>query len=275
MNMEIVVCGSGVGRFLGSRAGSGWLIGLKDNYVLFDCGPGVPLRIADNGIDFENIKGIFVSHLHFDHIQGVGELITQYEASDKEMPPIYGPSGIKKYIDSAVKWSDFQFENRDTNPKNTVKVIEVSPGTPYNLNEYTVTPIEVPHSVRLQACSYKITDGTQTAVYSGDTPYVPDILVPFITGSNILIHEAHSLGALDLHSNQGTRERAARIQQIFPISHSTVSEAVKIAQSSGVDKLVLSHLLPTETKEMLMAEINDLKFQGEIVIPKDGLKIQI
>ena len=53
--MEIVVCGSGVGRFLGSRAGSGWLIGSKTGYILFDCGPGVPLRIADNGIDFERM----------------------------------------------------------------------------------------------------------------------------------------------------------------------------------------------------------------------------
>ncbi len=273
--MNIVVCGSGVGRFLGSRAGSGWLIGVKTGYILFDCGPGVPLRIADNGIDFQNIKGIFVSHLHFDHIQGIGELITQYEAADKQMPPVYGPSGIKQYMDTAVQWSNFQFENRDTNPQNTVEVIEIDLETTYSVAGYTITPREVPHSVRIQACAYKITDGVQTAVYSGDTPYVPEILVPFVQGSDVLIHEAHSLGALDLHANQGTLDRAARIKQVFPVSHSTVNQAVKIAQLSGVKKLILSHLLPTETTETLMSEINDLEFEGEIIVSKDGLEIQI
>lgn len=273
--MEIVVCGSGVGRFLGSRAGSGWLIGSKTGYILFDCGPGVPLRIADNGIDFESVKGIFISHLHFDHIQGIGELITQYEAADKQMPPIYGPSGIKEYVRTAVKWSNFQFENRDTNPKNVVEVIEIEPGATYELVEYAIIPREVPHSVRLQACAYKISDGVQTVVYSGDTPYVPDILGPFSRGTDALIHEAHSLNALDLHANQGSSDRAMRIREVFPLSHSTVAEAIKIAQISGVKKIILSHLLPTETKETLLSEINDLSFEGEIIVPTDGLKIQI
>jgi len=273
--MEIIVCGSGVGRFSGSRAGSGWLIGSQSNYTLFDCGPGVSLRISDNRIPFDDIKAIFISHLHFDHVQGIGELLTQYEAADKQPPPIYGPPGVNDYVETAVKWSNFQFENRETEPQNIVKSEEIKPGLLFDAGGYSVISVSVPHSPSIEARSYKITNGIQTVVYSGDTPYVPEILVPFTEGSDVLIHEAHSLEALNLHAERGSVDRAARIRQVFPSSHSRVTEAVKIAQSSGVKRLVLSHLLPTETKDRLLSEIIDFSYDGEIVVPDDGSKIQV
>ena len=276
--MEIIVCGSGVGRFSGSRAGSGWLIGSKSAYTLFDCGPGIALRISDNGIPFEDIKAIFISHLHFDHVQGIGELLTQYEAADKEPPTIYGPPGVKNYVDTAVKWSNFQFEYRETEPQNIVESEEVKSGIQIDFNRYSVSAVSVPHSPKIEARSYKITNGTQSVVYSGDTPYVPEILIPFTKGCDVLIHEAHSLEALNLHAEHGSIDRAARIKQVFPSSHSRVTEAAKIAQSSGVKKLVLSHLLPTETEDTLLSEISEIPdffYDVEIVIPNDGSMIQI
>tara|TARA_B100000029_G_scaffold492797_1_gene554542 strand:- start:6055 stop:6876 length:822 start_codon:yes stop_codon:yes gene_type:complete len=273
--MEIIVCGSGVGRFSGSRAGSGWLIGAKSGYTLFDCGPGVALRISDNEIPFDDIKAIFISHLHFDHVQGIGELLTQYEAADKQPPIIYGPPGVKDYVGTAVKWSNFQFENRETSPKNIVRCEEIFPEMQFDVNGYSVVSVSVPHSPTIQARSYKISNGTQSVVYSGDTPYVPEILVPFTKGSDVLIHEAHSLEALNLHADLGSLDRAARIKQVFPSSHTRVTEAAKIAQSSGVKKLILSHLLPTETEHTLLSELSDFFYDGEIVVPNDGSKIQI
>ena len=81
--------------------------------------------------------------------------------------------------------------------------------------------------------------------------------------------------ALNLHADLGSVDRAARIKQVFPSSHSRVTEAAKIAQSSGVKKLILSHLLPTETEHTLLSELSDFFYDGEIVVPNDGSKIQI
>tara|TARA_Y100000590_G_scaffold352104_1_gene404539 strand:- start:210 stop:509 length:300 start_codon:yes stop_codon:yes gene_type:complete len=99
--------------------------------------------------------------------------------------------------------------------------------------------------------------------------------VPFTNGCDVLIHEAHSSIGLALHAKGESADRAARIKQVFPSSHSTAIQAAMIAQLSGVKKLVLSHLLPTETEDTLLSEINDFYYAGEVVVPTDGSKIQI
>lgn len=71
-------------------------------YLLFDCGEGTQRQLKKANISPLKIDKIFITHLHADHILGLQGLL-QTLASNKynKKLHIYGPRGLKKYIDTA------------------------------------------------------------------------------------------------------------------------------------------------------------------------------
>jgi ribonuclease BN (tRNA processing enzyme) len=272
--MHILICGSGVGRFESPRAGAGVLIGDDQGFILFDCGPGVPLRVAEVGVQYSLLRAVFISHLHFDHVQGLADLITQCEATNHPVPPIYGPVGIEEYVDEAHKWSNYQFANRKTIPNNQISVSQIKPNIPYKSGQFTITALDVPHSLEIESYSYKLSVNEQTIIYSGDKPFDSKGFSEFALNCDILIHEAYSIQALNNHMSNGTEERAKRIKEIFPHSHTNGVQVGLIAQSINTKKLVLTHLLPTETESDIKSEIRQ-HFQGELIYPHDRMDINV
>jgi len=50
------------------------LIAKGDTHILVDCGENGPLALNSHGIDVSDIQTLFVTHLHSDHVAGVGHL---------------------------------------------------------------------------------------------------------------------------------------------------------------------------------------------------------
>ena len=70
---------------------------------LFDCGEGTQQQLMKSNIKSSQIKKIFITHMHGDHIYGLPGLLATLGLSGKSNGiEIYGPSGLKSFITSAL-----------------------------------------------------------------------------------------------------------------------------------------------------------------------------
>ncbi|MBW7649703.1 ribonuclease Z [Anoxybacillus sp. ST4] len=70
---------------------------------LFDCGEATQHQILHTSIRPRRIERIFISHLHGDHIFGLPGLLGSRSFQGGETPlVVYGPAGIRTFIDTAL-----------------------------------------------------------------------------------------------------------------------------------------------------------------------------
>ena len=73
---------------------------------IFDCGEGTQHQIMKSNIKSSQIKKIFITHMHGDHIYGLpGLLATLGLSGNSNGIEIYGPSGLENFIISALNSS--------------------------------------------------------------------------------------------------------------------------------------------------------------------------
>ncbi len=108
--MEIEFLGTGAGLPSRQRNVSSLALKLLDelNQVwLFDCGEATQHQIIKTHIRPRKITHIFITHLHGDHIFGLPGFLSSrsFQMAEAEPLRIYGPKGLKSYIESSIKYS--------------------------------------------------------------------------------------------------------------------------------------------------------------------------
>jgi len=79
----------------------------RGHVFLIDCGEGTQMELRKNKIKFNQIKHIFISHLHGDHCFGLIGLISTFRLLNRETTlHIYGPKGLKELILFQLKLSN-------------------------------------------------------------------------------------------------------------------------------------------------------------------------
>ena len=98
---KIVLLGTGTPNADPERSGPAVAIIVNDTPYLIDCGPGVVRRATEASqsglaaLNVENLKRLFVTHLHSDHTAGYSDLIfTPWVLGRDEPLEVYGPQGI-------------------------------------------------------------------------------------------------------------------------------------------------------------------------------------
>jgi ribonuclease Z len=103
MEARLTILGSNSALPAQGRHPSAQLLQFHHESCLIDCGEGTQLQMSNYGIRRSKITYIFISHLHGDHIYGLPGLITSYNHYTRKEPlTIYGPIGIKRFIENSV-----------------------------------------------------------------------------------------------------------------------------------------------------------------------------
>lgn len=238
---------------------------------LFDCGEATQHQIQRTDLRLGQITRIFISHLHGDHIFGLMGLLASSGLAGQAQPiTLYGPAGLDEYVRATARVTG-------AHANNSLRVETTRAGTIYEEDEYAVTCRLLRH--RLQAFGYRVTerdrpghfdaeraaslgipsgplygklkrgesvtlpdgrtfDGAdfcgpelkgRSVVYCTDTTYC-DASVELARGADLLIHEATFVDE-DAHlARQST--------------HSTATDAARVAREAGVRELVLTHISP-------------------------------
>jgi ribonuclease Z len=78
----------------------------KGNIWLFDCGEATQHQILYTPLKISKINKIFITHMHGDHIYGLPGLLGSRSFQGETSPlTIYGPTGLKEYIDISLSVS--------------------------------------------------------------------------------------------------------------------------------------------------------------------------
>ena len=110
MELTIIGCYSATPRI--SAHTTSQVLESRGHTFLIDCGEGTQMELRKHRVKFNQIKHIFISHLHGDHCFGLIGLISTFRLLNREVElHIYGPKGIKELIMLQMKlsksWIDF------------------------------------------------------------------------------------------------------------------------------------------------------------------------
>jgi ribonuclease Z len=301
IDLQITFLGTGGSIPTLQRGLSAIMVRRKNESMLFDCGEGTQRQMIHAKVGFHKLTKVFVTHMHGDHVLGLpGLLQTMSLLGRTKDLKIFGPIGIKKFIDSFNQTVSYNLTFR-------LIVSEIEFGIVCKEKEYTVTAVQSGHMnpslsyaltekprpgrfytkkarslgvpegelwSKLQNYkSVKLDDGRiiePQMVLGKSRPgrkivYTGDAgpseaLVKFAKKADLLIHEATFEDEL--------KEKA------IENGHSTPSIAAKTAKNAEVKKLILTHISARYRDANLLLQQAKHIF-AETELAKDFLNLEL
>lgn len=100
MNLKVIFLGTAGSIPTPKRSLPAILVKRKGEQLLFDCGEGVQRQMVMAGASFHKATRVLITHMHGDHVLGLPGLMQTMALHDRDKPLIiYGPSGIRKFIE--------------------------------------------------------------------------------------------------------------------------------------------------------------------------------
>ena len=275
--MRVTILGSGTPRPDIHRFSQSILIESNGEKLLFDSGRGVTIRLNQANIGLGSINKVFLTHLHSDHIIGLPDLImTGWIYQRKQPLYIYGPQGSKNLVKHLLLAFDEDINIRTVPPENhsklnlSTKVTEIKEGLVYQKGDLTVIAFEVDHGGGVKdAFGYKISNGDQTVVISGDTNYSEN-LIKYAKYCDLLIHEIAD-------APEKLIEKNPKVQGLMNY-HTTPKEMARTISNTSPRLTVLTHVLAlggTSSKSILKKIKGMLRKDYDIRVAEDLMAIDL
>ena len=264
----VVMLGTGTPNADPDRSGPAVAVVRAGRSYLVDAGPGVVRRAsaaaalhADSSLQPQNLRTLFLTHLHSDHTVGLPDLILSAWTLEREVPlEVYGPPGTQAMVDHLLAAYAADIRNRidglePANPTGyQVRVHEIAPGKVFEDGNVTVTAFAVPHGDWAVAFGYRFQSADRSIVISGDTR-ASDAVVRACDGCDLLVHEVYSA--------ERFRTRPPAWQAYHAKAHTSTTELADVARRAAPKQLLLYHqLFWGTTDEGLMAETRAAGYKG-------------
>jgi ribonuclease Z len=108
--MKIVLLGTSAAVPTLTRGLSATALIRDGDIFLFDCGEGTQLQLMRSGVKRSRIHSIFIGHLHGDHLYGIAGLLSTLHLDGRETPlNVFGPEGLRNFLNASFRTSDLQF----------------------------------------------------------------------------------------------------------------------------------------------------------------------
>lgn len=272
---KVILLGTGSPVPDPDRSGPALAILVNGNSYLIDTGTGV-VRQAIQAFDekniqslsIDNLKILFLTHLHSDHTLGYPDLILTPWAHREKPLQVYGPEGTEAMTENLLKAYAEDIRVRiegleKLNPA-TLKpnVHEIKPGIIYKDANVTVTAFPVKHGSFPRSFGFKFQTKDRTIVISGDT--APDeIIAEEAKDADILVHEVYAIAKYN--------EEPKQTQEYLKAFHTSTVELTDIANKAKPKLLVPIHLLGDKDlpQGIIEKEIRNAGYQGKIADSKD------
>lgn len=186
--MSVTLLGTGSPVPLTDRFGPSTLVEAGGRKFLFDAGRGAPIRLAQLGIPLGAITGVFLTHFHSDHLNGLPDVwMTSFIPvgfGNRSQPmKLWGPVGtaaIGKGMRSTFS-DDIRIRTADEHVTDEATQIAVSEfnadGVIYNEDGVRVTAFKVNHGELIHpSYGYRVDYQGHSVLISGDTKYEPNIV---------------------------------------------------------------------------------------------------
>ena len=99
MRLKIIPFGTSSGRPTLNRHVSSLAVVGEGEWWLFDCGEAAQIQLMRAGLSSHKLAGIFITHLHGDHFNGLAGLLSTMSLDQRQHELILvGPPGIGEYL---------------------------------------------------------------------------------------------------------------------------------------------------------------------------------
>lgn len=258
------------------------LLRMGGKTILVDAAIGVSAAITRAGIPLPDIDAILITHLHSDHYLELGPFLhTAWTSGLKRPVPIYGPSGLPDYMDGfrASMAYDIATRMADEGRPDFAALCPVhllDETTTLDLGGLRVSALRNHHPPIEESYALRFDQGGRAVVLSGDTAPIAQ-MVHFAKGADLLVHEAMlEQGIQALCDRLGYTDD--RLFKHIMRSHTTASDAARIAAEAGVAALALNHLIPTQEPGIGPADWTAAvtpHFGGLLHLGEDGMVIDL
>ncbi len=167
-------------RFMSLASGSSgncYYLGTDEYGILIDAGIGIRTikkALKDNGISFEKIIALCVTHDHADHIKSAGIVGERYGI------PIYTTEAILQ----GMNRNYCMVEKVYSAHRNIVKEV------PFRIRDFEITAFEVPHD-GTDNVGYFIRFGRHKFAFATDLGHITDIAAHYLKQANFMVIEAN------------------------------------------------------------------------------------
>ena len=295
--LHVYLCGTGSPMPDATRAGPciGVLAGTRP--FVFDVGSGGARNLGAMGFPTQRLESVYLTHLHSDHIDGLGELLTiSWIGGSRSTPtPVRGPVGTQEVVDgfnAAYRLdSTYRVAHHGTTVANPdgfgglAEEIKIPAGPSGRLvlledDDLKITVMRVDHAPIEPAFGYRIDYKDRSVSISGDTIYQPRF-VAASEGVDVMLHEALDIEMVEAIgaklSERGLTNPAKIFSDILDY-HTDPEEAARAAQEAGATSLVYYHIvpqLPVKILESVWLGNSRSIFDGKITVGQDGLLISL
>jgi ribonuclease Z len=246
---------------------------------LFDCGEATQHQILHTSIKPRKITKIFITHMHGDHIFGLPGLLSSrsFQGGEDELV-IYGPVGIKEYVETSLKLSG-------THITYPLSFVEISEGVILEDDNFIVKCKKLEHGLpsygfrieeknkpgellveKLKADHIspgpiyaEIKENELTLLDDGRQIRRQDYVGPDKAGRHIVIlgdtrsteQNVNFVQDADLLVHEATFNKES-VELARNYYHSTTEQAATLAKSANVKQLVLNHISSRYQKEEIV-----------------------
>ncbi len=311
MNITFLGTSSGVPTLTRNVSSLALKLSQSAEVWLFDCGEGTQHQIMKSNIKSSQIKKIFITHMHGDHIYGLpGLLATLGLSGNSKGIEIYGPSGLKSFVVSSLSTSFCKLsfplsfidvENFASNKK-----------TLFENNDIKVNCVELKH--RIPAYGYRVSEKDKQGIFNikkAENEKIPPgpIYAELKAGKIVKLEDGRSFNGSEfcgppkkgksfvyctdtvfsesavylsknadllVHESTFSKEDEKMAHEKL---HSTTIMAARTALLSNTKKLIITHLSPRYTQKSAITPSDLLKEAQEIFpetsLAKDFLTVEI
>ncbi len=289
--LHVALCGAGSPMPDPNRSGPCIAVVAGGKVYIFDAGTGGSRTLGQMRIPVGLVEGIFITHFHSDHIDGLGEMMLQrwVNGTAQAPVPIYGPEGIEDVVDGFNDAYELDSGYRVAHHGEDIvppggfggRAIEIEGITSTNLVEVlsdgdlTISAFEVEHMPVDPAVGYKVTYKDRTVVISGDTKKSARI-AEVSKEADLLAHEAlHPglVGVMEARARAAGRDNLAKIMADILDYHASPVEAAETAEEAGVEHLLFYHIvppLPLQGLEQEFVQGVGAAYGGDVTLGRDG-----
>jgi phosphoribosyl 1,2-cyclic phosphate phosphodiesterase len=227
-----------------SRTRSGAFIATENSNILVDTPPDLRVQLIREQITHLDI--IFLTHWHYDHFGGLGELEYYVKLQRKERLTLYLPP-------SAVD----QFARAFPDLTEVYAVMPWEFGKPYPFDKLSVTPLPANHGI--ETAGFLVQSAAKKLAYFPDTAGLPEETAREVEGVDWFICDATFHG-----------------DNWFPQSHMTVEEAAILGRTIKARHTVLTHLSGHYSEPVTAKELQQAADRYPDVLPAfDGMMFQL
>lgn len=283
--LRVFMCGTSSPLPAPDRAQACVAVTAGEHLYLVDAGARSPQTFNLAGVPLTNLRGIFLTHFHSDHIAAVGDFnLLSWVGGRPEPLEVIGPVGVDEVaagfnqayaLDSTYRIAHHG-EALLPPHLSQLRPRTVEPGVVLERDGLVVTAFAVNHEPVSPAFGYRFDYRGRSLVVSGDT-VADDSLRQAAEGADLLLHDAISLPivqAMEAGAREAGLDRQATIFADIQTYHASVKDVYALAEQANVGKLALYHFVPAP-RNALLRRIFRRDIPSEVVFTEDAMRFDL